>query len=125
MIYLGLRNTEKQKIVIDYIRQNDIRHVVIFSGEIGGQIGKKSVRAPSRAFHLDIEEIGRNTELEVIPYQYGADAPNSVSDRTIEQFGWAESIMYRVQELRERSDVIYGKAGIYAGKCKGSTVPAA
>ena len=96
MIYLGLRNTEKQKIIIDYIRQNDIRHVVIFSGEIGGQIGKKSVRAPSRAFHLDIEEIGRNTELEVIPYQYGADAPNSVSDRTIEQFGWAESIMYRV-----------------------------
>ena len=58
MIYLGLRNTEKQKIIIDYIRQNDIRHVVIFSGEIGGQIGKKSVRAPSRAFHLDIEEIG-------------------------------------------------------------------
>ena len=46
MIYLGLRNTEKQKIIIDYIRQNDIRHVVIFSGEIGGQIGKKSVRAP-------------------------------------------------------------------------------
>ena len=27
MIYLGLRNTEKQKIIIDYIRQNDIRHV--------------------------------------------------------------------------------------------------
>ena len=34
--------------------------------------------------------------LRCIPYQYGADAPNSVSDRTIEQFGWAESIMYRV-----------------------------
>ena len=33
--------------------------------------------------------------------------------------------LQQVQELRERSDVIYGKAGIYAGECKGSTVPAA
>lgn len=96
MIYLGLRNTEKQDIVADYIKSHNIQHVIIFSGEIGGQIGKKTVREPSRAFHLDMRKIAGNTGLEVLPYQYGADAPNSVPDKTIEQFGWAESIMYRV-----------------------------
>ena len=96
MIYIGMNNKEKEKIISEYVNKNDISHVIIFSGEIGGQVTKKSVREPRMSFSLDCSSIAAGINATEIQYRYAGDAPADVPYRTVERYGWADSILYRV-----------------------------
>lgn len=44
MIYLGLKDEEKIAKITEYARENGIQHIVIFSGEIGGQVTNSKIK---------------------------------------------------------------------------------
>lgn len=96
MIYLGLKDEEKIKIIEKYARDNDIQHIVILSGEIGGQVTNKKITEPSATFHLNINQIAEDLGMTELPYTYAGEAPTMINEKSVEKFGWADCILYQV-----------------------------
>lgn len=108
MIYLGLKDEEKIEKITEYARENGIKHIVIFSGEIGGQVTNSKIKKPSADFHLDIKAIADVLDMQPLPYTYGGEAMTTTPDRTVEKYGWADCILYRVfYKLLGRIDSTY------------------
>lgn len=51
MIYLGFKDEDKIKKITEYTKKNNIQHIIIFSGEIGGQASNSKIKEPSADFH--------------------------------------------------------------------------
>lgn len=108
MIYLGLNDETKIEKITAYAKANNIQHIIIFSGEIGGQITKNKTVEPSHSFHLDIKAIAAALEMQPLPYTYGGEAPIVIPEKVIEQYGWADCIEYKVfYNLLGRIDSTY------------------
>ena len=43
MIYLGLKDRQKEGKIVEYVKAYKIKHIIIFSGEMGGQITNKKL----------------------------------------------------------------------------------
>ena len=108
MIYLGLKDEDKIKKITEYTKKNNIQHIIVFSGEIGGQASNSKIKEPSADFHLDIKAIADALDMQPLPYTYAGEAPTTIPDRTVEKFGWADCILYRVfYKLLGRIDNTY------------------
>ena len=70
MIYLGLKDEDKIKKITEYTKKNNIQHIIVFSGEIGGQASNSKIKEPSADFHLDIKAIADALDMQPLPYTY-------------------------------------------------------